>query len=405
MKILGFNVHIKSLQRMILSFINATRNLLNGIIGLVINYLLIHYKPELFLDSYVKCYTVLNLLLVFNNLIPKDYLIKAFSKEPSKTKQIFADAFFVKLFITILFIPLLFLWPMSLGLKLTLAFLLVLKAFGSLTEPVTQQEKKFKQILLLDFILGIGIIAILIYDTNQNNVNLFLSELILVEIIRSVFLFIYYRQHLSFHFNPTSIQLTILKSLPFFGIAIFGFAASRADLYVLGYLLSANDLNRYYILLNLLVFCQIIFNSIIGTFATTIFRYDAKTFLKFERYVLKIGLIFSILGSLSITIMYYFYYKILLDTSTSILLTVNLFSFCLTLIGIYKFTRTNNQNRILKIIVIVGLLNFTLSALLIKNLGFNGAILSNTLSSLISGLIFYYIPIKLVHLNQSKNHI
>ncbi|PBQ32288.1 hypothetical protein CNR22_11060 [Sphingobacteriaceae bacterium] len=377
---------VKQFNRFLMSFSNISRGLFVSIIGLVINFILINYKSREVFEAYVYCNTVTSFLFVLCNWGGKDQSIQAFSQNTNKFRETFNLILASRILLILPGILPVFFLPALLSFKFFIGIYLVLKVLGAFIEAVITVQKKFHAFLFVDLSLNTLLVITLLFDKNISRPEIFLAELIGMELLRTLINFSFFGKFVLFKPNLKKTFAFLKESRYFFYISLAGFLCSRADLYVVGLLLNNNELSRYFIIINLVILGQIVFNTFISTFRPNILRYNEATFKRFSLWSLRLGIFYSLFCTLAIFLMSAIYYNITLNYLFSIFIIINLLFFTLICTSILNYTRTNNQKLMGKIILFSGLFNVLMSFVCVPFLGIEGAFISNTAT-----LIFIYI--------------
>lgn len=381
-------VSFKSLRRLLLSFSNLSRAVFISLIGLVINYILIRYKSREILDSYVYCIAVINVLMVFCNWGAKDYSVRYLSSDPGRFSETLGHLLTSRV---ILFLPALLvvlLIPANVPFKFFIALYLMLKSFTSVFESVITVQKKFVAFLFIDFVLNVVLVATILLDRKENDVQIFFAELLIIEFLRFASCFLLFKKFVVVNFDLKKSLSLIGASKSFFFVALAGFVCSKADLYAVGIVMKKEQMSLYFIIINLVGLSQVAYATLVGTYSANIFRYSADSFRNFSVFSLKAGALFSLVSWAGVYVLCNYYYKIPTGPFFSALIFVNIFLFTLVLTQMYHFTRLEKQPVILRALIFSGVINVVLSLLLSGPLGQTGAFLSNTLGSLCTLICF-----------------
>lgn len=375
-------------RRFLLSFANLSRSLFVSLFGLLINYLLVRYKGQAVLDSYVYCMTLINILMVFSNWGAKEYMVKTLGADPTLRKQILTNFFSSKLMVCLVLTVLILFLPLPGFQRWFLIAYLFTKSFASLVEPLVLSQKKFQAVLVIDLLLSLALVLVVFSDGNIHEPAIFLMEILAVEFIRSIALGLLFARHLHVGVNVKGGLQLLYNARFFFYTALAGFLCSRADQYVVAFLLERAELSRYYILMNLVILCQTGYTTFVSTFSSTIFRYNEKSFNRFMSYTSWLGFALSLASTIAIYFFCFYYYQLELDSISTGLIFLNVLAFSLVLLQVYHYTRLNLQKEIFKVIALASVFNVSSSFVLVSNWGLQGALLGNTLCAILTFLLF-----------------
>jgi O-antigen/teichoic acid export membrane protein len=370
----------KSFQRFLQIVSNLSRSFLATFFVILINYILLQHKSSSILTTYVYSISIINLFFAIINWGGKDYITKAYTKEPFAVKELTAKLFGSKLLMSFIMIPFVFFLPTSLTVKFFIATYLIVKTFNQVYESLIVLQKKYHLSLAFDLFFYVVLLVVICVDGNKDNSSIFLTEVLFLEVLRNAFYAFLFWRETAFTLNFTKCLQVIKASSIFFYIAIAGFLCSKADLYTIGLLLGKQSMSIYYIITNLVAFCLIAYASINGTFVSVILRYNQKNFEKFTRFSIYTGLIFSFFSALAVYTICRYYYGITISLWFGILVWFNVFGFTRVLMQMYRYTRFEKQNLVLRCLIVAGLANVLLSYFLTPSMGQTGAFTANTIS-------------------------
>ncbi len=366
---------------------NLGRGLNISLFGLLLNYVLIHYSTIEILNSYVHFISVFSLFYVFINWGGKFFNTKEISKNPNRSKDLISNLISSKLILLVFFGSFLVLLPIKLELKLLTFLFLFLKSLVPIFDSLIIFRKKSQFVLAVEFILNSLFLSILYFSTTPFNPFIFLLSFVVLEFIKSLFYVILFWTEISFRFSITKGFNVLKKSFYFFGLSIAGFAASKADFYIIGILADKKTMSNYFILSSLLSISMIIYATLINSFEISIYRFNKVLFIKLENMLKYFGFLFSIIVTVVFYISSNYIYNIPIDFCFSLLYFINVFLFTLLNFEMYRYTKFDKQIKILVFLVISAVFNCIFSLLLIKQFHLFGAFLANTIGLLINYLL------------------
>lgn len=380
----------KLLKRFYLSISGVLKTLFVSLFGLLINFILLHYKDPSILDTYVFCIATVNLFFMFSNWGGKEYLIVTLSKNQSRLHEKSADIINNRIIFSLISGCLIVFLSIEIEIKIFIILFVLLKTLSAFFDSLTTILKNFHQIILFDVLLYGLFTFFVYYDGNTSNIIVFLFELLVLEILRLLFYMYIYRKYYSLKLSIKLAFDVAKQSIPFFLLTVSGFLSSKADLYVVGIMLNKSEMSIYFIILNLISFCQVAYASFINTYSSNIYRLSNYSFRKFSNYTIYISSAISIFSAFLIYIICNLYYKIDFDILFSVLVAINMFIFNFVMIEVFNFNKRNKQKHLPKIFFITGLLNLLLSYAFIPSYGTIGAFFSSTLSALFSLFFLRY---------------
>lgn len=382
----------KRLDRLLLSFSNISRGFFISFFGLLVNYILVHYKSGEVLQSYVYCMATVNLSLVFSNWGGKEYNLKSFTDNPAEMQQTFSALLSSRILLLAPAITCLLFLTDPNQLTWAIALLMVFRTFNLVFESLVIVHRKIHTFFVIDFLLNLGFLFLIFFDRNADDPQLFLWELCGMELIRLIMYLLFVVRPFTFSLNLGAGIRTLRHSTVFFLTALSGFVCSRADLYVVGIKLSRADMSNYYILLNLVILAQVTYTTFVGTFSAGIYRASLKTFRRVLARAGTLGALLTLPAAIAIFLMGRCYFDLRLDLFYLPLIFINLLAFTFLLEQFYRFARAGKQRTFLKVTVLAGATNIYLSWWLTGRLGQHGAFIGNTTGVVLTFLLLRFLP-------------
>ncbi len=377
----------KTGQRFFISTANSLRLISASLIGLVINFILLHYKNPEVLNVYVYCVTTSGLFLLVSNWGGREFALRELSHHPSQQAKIISNILFSRLIILFVLSPILYLYH-----PLVSPIIILVLSFArisiSVFETLLIVQKRFGYLLLIDQIINWSFIIVLFTDLNSGDIHVFLNKWLLFELVKLILYGWFLRKDLQFTYSFEDLISVFKKSTPFFAVAIAGFCCSKADLYILGIYMDSDSLSKYTIVTNFIILCQVLFGGLFGAFISNMLRMGTQAFNNFSRYVIWTGLLFACLCVAAIYLLYLLFFHQQASSLFLLMVFINLAAYSNTYTSVYYFTRLNKQNLILKVIVIAGTLNVIASLLVVPLYGFYGAFACNTGCALLTAILF-----------------
>jgi O-antigen/teichoic acid export membrane protein len=324
-------------------------------------------------------------LLVIANWGGKEFIIRELSKSTLNRQEINGNLLMSRILL-IFVVSVIVLIIKDIKYKPIIIALLAIRSLQTIYDSDVMLSKSFKFAFLVELLISIVFIMLLILF-GKNSALWFVYVWLTAELFRLLAYIVRFKVQINWSGFFSSSAYLLKLSFSFLLLSVAGFACSRADLYVLGYMLKPFELNNYYILLNLVILCQVVYTTINGTYSSNLFRINSNSFSRYLSFNLKIGVVFAFLGTFLVNLFNFLYYHQCLSFYFLSLVFLNLFCFSQTLALVYLFTRENKQHIITCIIVGVGIFNILISFLLIPSFGIIGAFISNTASACLTTLL------------------
>lgn len=390
----------KFLIRSFLAISNIGRGLLFGVFGLLLNYILIHYNSIKILNTYVYFISIYGLFYIFTNWGGKFFNTKEISRNPKESKNLISNLISSKLLLLLFSAVIITFLHLKIELKILMIFFLFLKSLTPIFDSLIIFRKKSQIVFAIEIVLNTTFLVLIFHYSNRFSSFSFLLYFVLLELIKSCYYFYSFWNEISFQFSIKKAIEVLKKSLPFFGLSVGGFIASKSDFYIIGILIDKESMSYYFIISSLLSVSMIIYASLINTFETSIYRFRDSLFQKLENSLKYFGIVFSVIASFGFYVVSNQFYKIPIDLKFTLLFMINIFLFTLINFEMYRYTKLKKQKIILIILIISGAINFAFSFLLIQKMVLFGAFLANTL-----GILFNFLLLKIYYLKKIRNEV
>lgn len=208
----------------------------------------------------------------------QNYMIKEFSKNPSKIYSLFYSNLIERSLFLIPGLVLFFVFPKPVALA-SFLFLLLLHIYNSFDSLLVYYQKFSLQFLIE--LIGFCTVVFGLYAMKTASVNLIIYWFCISLFIKIVLLLLFFRSALTktaLEINWSNIYLT----LPFFLIGFSGWLASKVDLYVVNYYFTKEKLAAYQLLATSFLMLQSVSGYLIMPFHKHLFRLPKKTIHKIK---------------------------------------------------------------------------------------------------------------------------
>lgn len=370
-------------------FLSAMPNVGRSIGGMafsaVIFFILKKSDDKLLLFNYSWLLIIANLCLSITGWGLRDYSIKEYVQNAREVKGRFSEIASSKIPLLLLSCIIISVLNFSLSFKLYVISLVFLRTIILLFDPlILIFEKTLKLFIAEALIYSLAIGSLLFLPDFQKYI---FSLLIFIEVCKiglGLWVLIPFK---AINFKLSWSFRFLYETRFYFGIAIFSFCMSRVDVYILGADKKDISFTYYNILLNLVSVSQIFIAAVYNKNVKSIFRMKVEK----ANEVLK-KLIFQFVGLsvssvLTIYVIASVFYQIELSPYFYVLLLINMFCYCLTLNHLLILNHLNKLNYFLIAAVTASFANFICALLLIPPHGMFGALLSNTVGTIVLVII------------------
>jgi hypothetical protein len=375
------------------SLANVGRSLVNPLFIAAISYLFIRMRLDGELQSINKISVLINLLLVFSGWGLKDYLVKESARpiamgpgEGFKTS--WHLAFYSKLLLLVPLVLVSFI-VLPAAYSVFVVVIAILRTYNVLYEPLVILHKKNLIFFIIDLLSALTVV-VLIFLGIIRSYDVFFFLLAASELVKVLIGYFVFRLPEAYQ-GGFRAWLSFLKETRFyFLLVLVSFFQSRVDLYVLGFLFSPGKLNEYQLLSSLLSLSQVIIAAYVVSYSKLLYRNIHASERAFRRLLLFTGSLVAVGASGSIYLLLNYLYPFHFSRINALIVAWNVLAFSCTLYEMYYYTKLAWLNKVLVVLLLSGLLNFTLCMWLISPLGITGALLANTCSITLLGLLMFW---------------
>jgi O-antigen/teichoic acid export membrane protein len=316
----------------------------------------------------------------------KEYLLRAFARDPANKGAVWRESFLTR---ALLFLPLglllAFLFPAvwSGWLLLWLLGLLLVQSH----EVLVVYRRAFRQAAVVE-LAGAAVLAAGILGWGERLAPGHLASLFaLAFLLKGLLLsarFIRDTDLLAgsggaarrkWRIDPAYFRL----AMPFFLLGFSGLLQSRIDLYVVAYFLPGDDVARYQVFMNLLIYLQAAANIILLPFVPTIYRLAYPVIARLSRRLFVVGAVVLPPALALVSLLLRYLYEIELDLRFYLWGGLFVWPLYFFLPIIYALYQANRQNTVIAVNLAGIALNVALDILLLPAYGLVGVVASAAL--------------------------
>lgn len=351
--------------------------------NVLLSIFIIRFYTPIYWGNYISVLLVIQFFLLLINLGSKDLLIRQFSQQPAQTREWFLISIQVKGLLALFVLPFAFLFHYPLWIiGWTLA-----RMASQCFEPINIFRKFFLVPAILELFLTAAIIAGAYWQ--RWSLESFLLAGIMADLFRAGAYFILHYDLFSFSKKIALSMADFLKaSLPFLGLSIAGFLASRGELYMMGYFSDKAKLAHYQIINQFTQYGHILATSLVLPMVKTLYRVPADTFKHLEVRFIQLGLVLSLLIALGIGWITRYIFLFSMPWQFLLLVYINLLTYYFYFFKIQgNFIHHRTSQNIL-FISVMGLTNLGIGVLFIPKMDLLGALIAANISSLVGVACF-----------------
>ncbi len=358
---------------------------------LIISFFIIKFKSIELWGSYVEVLIWVNLLLLFVSFGNKDFLLKSFSKDPSKINQFWLTNLsnrFILLFpcfIIIIVLP--FFDEFQLSSILWLLFLFVNQSY----QVLILYHKDFKFSFAAEAIFNLCILLFVLIKIDTLDLKSFLLITVIANALKTIIYIAFYIKRmkgLKMGFN----FLNLKSSLPFFIPLTLGTVRIKIDTYFANSFFNAADLGKYQILISFLTIGHISTTYFVNPYLKNFFRLNDRVIKKIKSQFFVFGFFYGLFFIIIVYLIISKVYLIQFSLENYIVAFTFLIPLLFQMIIVNQIYKHDKQVIVSYVAFIVIILQSTIGYFLVKNQGIDGAILLKALSQwLITILLWFWL--------------
>lgn len=370
------------------SLVSTARSLQNPLFIALVSYVFIKNSKQDELTLINQVLILINLLSVFTGWGMKSYLLREQIANSGTFKNTWSHALTAKIMLNMFACTLCFVVCPADKIIIILA-LITIRTFNLNFEPLLLLSNKNIWAFSIEWLFYI-LIFLSVYFGYIDQSKQFLILLTLSEFCKSVFLLFIFKEY----FIKTKIKPTLhllWKTRFFFISSLAGFFQSKADLYVLGFLLKDISLNQYQIITSMLSLASISIATFTSLYSKLFYKNLNNSKQKFFHVNFYTGLFVAALFTLILSFLLPQVYDYRISSTQIVLIFMNIIIFSMLMIEMHHYTKLNKVNVSTLIIFLSGGVNLMLSFLLVQQFSVSGALISNT-----TGLAVLYLSLLLI---------
>ncbi len=367
---------------------NSANTLFLPFFNLAISLLVIRLASVALWGAFVSVLIVVNLanhVMFWGN---KEYVLREISRFPGRMTKIWQSNVLTRLIIFGGFAIILFLLPLPFqrqGLIFLWGFAaLVYQSF----DAFVIYRRKFLAAFALEGISAVFLAGYLFLEKHSLSLDVLIAGFAVTMLLKALGMLALFRNDVFARFIGKIDLKYFQTALPFFLLGLSGMLQSRTDLYCVAYFLPDSEVGHYQVLINWLIYVQVIASLILQPFLKNIYRLSFVAVKKIAGKLLLTGVLMvaATLPAIYFVLKYIYHFEI----AVSLLFwggifVLPIFYYLPTIYILYKQAR---QRIVLHINIFGILANLFLNLILIKPFGISGALAASGLAQ-VSMLIAY----------------
>jgi O-antigen/teichoic acid export membrane protein len=365
---------------------NSVNSLLLPVFNIAISYLVIRFASVDLWGEFVQWLIIVQLGAHIVSWGNKEYLLRAFSFNPSQIAQAWQTSLISRSGLFVLLCGMLVFVGTSLPQRLLLTFWSLGLVLFQSYDVLIVYKKDFLFAALVESLTLTALALTIIGLGTEITLEWLIFLFGLVYLFKAgIYLLRYHPLTTPQVISPVSLahrfEFKYFKlAFPFFLLGFSGMLQSRIDLYAVNIFLSKSEVGQYQVFINLMIYLQSVSAFILIPFVKSIYRLGYRSIQKMSVRLFGLGLLMLAPALWLIHLMLTYIYQFSL--SPHFLLAGGLFVlpiyFYLPII--YALYKTDRETVVLKINIIGTALNFGLNLLLLPRVGMIGAVIASAIS-------------------------
>ncbi|WP_299438768.1 hypothetical protein [uncultured Aquimarina sp.] len=331
----------------------------------------------------------------------RDYLIRKYSKTPSKIYAIFYSNLLSRSILLTASLLLFIFFPPNTALY-TIVLVVLIYGYTSLDSLVIYRQKFGAQLLseILGFLTIIG--GVLYYDSF--NLVSFLQLYCLAFFFKTTYL-VFALELFKQKFNLQISFDEIRDGFPFFLIGFSGWLQSKIDIYIVSFYLPKEQLSEYQLLITAFLMLQAISAFLITPFTKHIFRVSNKVLLKIKKKISLIATPIVLVGTFCIWIVLEKIVNLNISYNIYLLGGLSALPAYFYTINIMQLYKQHKEKKVILMGFIGAIINFTTIILFIRKYEIQGVFIGICCTQLIILVLYKLIAKKIEKHSPSSNTI
>jgi O-antigen/teichoic acid export membrane protein len=382
----------KFYQRFLLVFSNAVRQFSAQAVNLVVSMLVVNWYSDALWGNFSTCLLYTSLLSIVTSWGNREYLLREFSKAPSKVSKLFYLVLNARWPLLILaFLITFFVYPIR-EAGIIILWILGLHITQSM-EVLLNFKRNFLSALLVE-LLAFSMLMLSLYLTEIRNLYQLMYVYACYHLLRSACYILLFRHEIG---QPElAFERKYFKNAYiFFILGIIGFLQSRIDFLIFTFFGDAAQIGMYQVISAYYIFIHAVGTLIVFPFVKNIYRMADQTVDALQQKIILAasGLVF--LSLLFLYLLNTFVYHFELDASVYLLGIGIIYPPYFYVIKIFQIYKYNQQQQVLKTGVIAICINSIIAIiLLIAGKGITAVLIASAVAQIFTAWNYHLYKIK-----------
>ncbi|MGY8932632.1 MAG: hypothetical protein ACKVIM_00530 [Flavobacteriales bacterium] len=270
--------------------------LLSAFSVLILSYLIIQFHSTELWGEYVEILIWANVFLLFLSFGNNDYLLKLFSKNPSKINQQWTNNLIARSILLPPSLLLILFIPIFNHLEWIIFIVILFQFLNQSFKSLIVYHRKFKLNIFVELSYLLSLIILVFYNLESLNLKLLLQIILISQGLKLLLFSIALLK--DFKYIKVQFQLLELKkSIPFFIPLAIGTFRSKIDAYYGTHFFSVSQLSKYQVFLSFLALTQMASTFAITPYLKNYYRSSNTVIKKIQKRFFVFGWGFAVVAT------------------------------------------------------------------------------------------------------------
>jgi hypothetical protein len=341
---------------------------------LILSYIIIQFHSIELWGEYVEILIWTNVFLLFLSFGNNDYLLKLFSKNPSKINQQWTNNLIARSILLPPSLLLILFIPIFNHLEWIIFIVILFQFLNQSFKSLIVYHRKFILNIFVESSYLLSLIILVFYNLESLNLKLLLQIILISQGLK----FLLFSIVLLKYFKYVKVQFQLLelkKSIPFFIPLAIGTFRSKIDVYYGTHFFSVSQLSKYQVFLSFLALTQMASTFAITPYLKNYYRSSNTVIKKIQKRFFVFGWGFAVVATVFMYVIISEIYNLDFTFQQYGLAFLFMIPLFLQVLLVSEYYKRDKQYKIASFASIVVFIQIIIGYFLIKYWNINGALL------------------------------
>lgn len=341
---------------------------------LILSYIIIQFHSIELWGEYVEILIWTNVFLLFLSFGNNDYLLKLFSKNPSKINQQWTNNLIARSILLPPSLLLILFIPIFNHLEWMIFIVILFQFLNQSFKSLIVYHRKFILNIFVESSYLLSLIILVFYNLESLNLKLLLQIILISQGLK----FLLFSIVLLKYFKYIKVQFQLLelkKSIPFFIPLAIGTFRSKIDVYYGTHFFSVSQLSKYQVFLSFLALTQMASTFAITPYLKNYYRSSNTVIKKIQKRFFVFGWGFAVVATVFMYVIISEIYNLDFTFQQYGLAFLFMIPLFLQVLLVSEYYKRDKQYKIASFASIVVFIQIIIGYFLIKYWNINGALL------------------------------